>query len=305
MNQHQQFSKWSLEWLEFHRSKVKLSSYRMYLFKINKINTCFGNCNINKITPLEIQKFLNGLAQNEKFVASTIKKYRITLAKVFNYVMQMNIIKRNPCSLTDIPKTIENPPRRSLTENELHTVVKITKANTNYLYPLVLLFTGLRRSECLALEWKDFDFKNNRIHIWKVLLFDHTKPYLEYVLKNGSRERYIPFPTQLKKILNKTKQELGWLFSDENGNLLTETDVDKQWRKFLKLSGLEITQHMTRHTYASMLYYAGIDVKTAQQFLGHKNVTSTLDIYTHLDNENLNLAAKKFDDYLIKKIENT
>lgn len=136
-------------------------------------------------------------------------------------------------------------------------------------------------------------------------MFDHSKPYVEYQLKNGSKERYIPLPTQLKKILNKSKQPNGWLFSDECNLLLTESEVYKQWRNFLKATSLKITQQMTRHTYATMLYYADIDIKTAQHFLGHKNITTTLDIYTHLNNENLSNSGKKFDDYLLKKAQRT
>lgn len=300
-----QFSKWSLEWIEFHRSKVKLSTYKMYLFKVQKLNEFFGTQNISEISTMDIQKYLNYLAQDKKLSASTVKKYRITLTNIFNYAINNCEIDKNPCSLSDIPKTIEKPPRRALTESEIKTVYQYSKNNLKYIYPVVLLYTGLRRSECLALKWEDFDFKNKRIHIYKVVLFDRSIPFVEYKLKNGSKERYIPLPTALEKLLKKVKQSTGWLFTDENNSLLTESKVDMQWRDFLKNTHLKITQHMTRHTYATMLYYAGVDVKTAQQFLGHKHITTLLDIYTHLDNENLKMAAQKFDKYLIGKIQGT
>ena len=55
---------------------------------------------------------------------------------------------------------------------------------------------------------------------------------------------------------------------------------------------------MLRHTYATMLYNAKVDIKVAQKFLGHKNISVTLDIYTHLENANLTKQADKFDKYL-------
>ena len=205
------FEVWSNEWLQFHQSKVKVNSVQMYKSKVKLLNDYFKGQNITKITSLEIQEYLNCLAYEYKFSLSTIKKYRITLNKIFKYAMQNRAIQRNPVDITDLPKTIAKSCRRCLTEDEIKII--IDNANIEFgLYVLTLLYTGLRRSECLALRWEDINFEKGKICICKSITFIHSKPIVDYRLKNGDSERYIPLPLNLKKELIKYQKKTGWLF---------------------------------------------------------------------------------------------
>lgn len=292
------FSIWSNEWLQFHIPAIKPTSIQMYLTKVKYLNQSFGEMNITQITPIQIQEFLNKLANVEGLSSSTIKKYRITLNQIFKYAMFNNVMDKNPASVTSLPKTVEPQTRRSLNDTEIRKVIEYSNKNKTFgLYPLTLLYTGLRRSECVALRWEDIDFKNNYISINKAVNYIKSKPVLNYELKNGDRERIIPLITALKKVLVCYRKDSGWIF-EENEKLLTESCLERNWRKFKSETMLDITQHMLRHTYATMLYNAKVDVKTAQKFLGHRNISVTLDIYTHLENKHFKKQAKDLDKYI-------
>ena len=80
--------------------------------------------------------------------------------------------------------------------------------------------------------------------------------------------------------------------------MYSETMLKRRWDKYLKMTGLNITQHQLRHTYATMLYRAEIDAKTAQKLLGHSDVGTTLNIYTHIGRELDQKIMGKLNEYL-------
>lgn len=289
----------SNEWLEFHRSTIKYSTYEMYFCKIKKILEYFQDCDINSIDAFEVQKFLNELA-NIGFSKSNIKKYRVTLSQIFDYAIVCKLITDNPCQHTVLPRTKAAVPRRILTEEEIEVIIKSVSIPIpcNFeIYPFILLYTGMRRSELLALKWEDIDFDDNTIHICKVCSFQKNVPIVDYELKNGDDDRYVPMPIVLRNILYPFKNRIGYIFN-ENGNLLTKSLSDKYFNTYLQKNNLKFTQHMVRHTYATMLYNAEVDVKTAQKILGHKCISMTLDIYTHLEKKNFEKSAQKINNFI-------
>lgn len=203
-----------------------------------------------------------------------------------------------------MPRTKSATPRRTLTEEEVSTIVKDVNVSlpANYgIYPFVLLYTGMRRSELLALRWEDVDFKDNLIHVCKVCSFHKNIPILDYQLKNGDDDRYIPMPDVLRKVLLSIRRKTGFIFNEDD-QLLTKHLSDKYFKMYLRTTELNFTQHMVRHTYATMLYNAGVDVKCAQKILGHKCISMTLDIYTHLEKKNFNNSVNKINGFLTKVI---
>lgn len=296
-NEEMTFSDISNAWLIFHRSRVKYNSFEMYVFKVNAINEYFGDYKIEDIDAIMVQKYLNTLADNG-LSKSTIKKYKVTLHQIFNFCIFNKIMTTNPCDFVELPRTVARPPRRTLTKNEIEVITRSVNIE-NGLYPFMLLYTGLRRSECLALKWEDFDFDQNLIHIYKACIYNKNIPHIDYQLKNGDSERFVPLPTILKKVLqsNRYKNQTGWVFNCE-GQLLTKNQIDNCFAEYLKQTGINFTQHMARHAYATMLYNAGVDVKVAQRILGHKCITMTMAIYTHLDAKNIDSSAEKINQYL-------
>ncbi|HBE85769.1 MAG TPA: hypothetical protein DDW53_10615, partial [Lachnoclostridium sp.] len=113
---------------------------------------------------------------------------------------------------------------------------------------------------------------------------------LQEYTKTIAGKRHVPIPAFLLEVLSKyIKGRTGILFTSRNGGYISDGTMNFRWKKILKkLQAVsdtpiadDITLHMFRHTYASDLYKSGIDIKQAQYLLGHDDIKTTLDTYTH------------------------
>ncbi|MBQ2671186.1 MAG: tyrosine-type recombinase/integrase [Clostridia bacterium] len=86
--------------------------------------------------------------------------------------------------------------------------------------------------------------------------------------------------------------------------MLCQYDFTKN-RVFKQISLSAYAPHIFRHTYTTNLYYAGVDIKTAQYLLGHSDIKMTLEIYTHLDNKRVDESTKKLNEYFLAKINSS
>jgi len=270
------------EFLEIHSVGIKTNTVRMYQSCENYINVYMGNLDILDINFLQIQKFLNHLYQDKKLSKSTISKYLILLRIVFNYAIQLNLITINPCTTARVPKNANVNVRIPLNSNEIKIIINEHKSEYFNLYAYIMLFTGLRKSEMLGLQMSDVDFDTNTITINRTVIHERNKPVIYNTLKNGTQSKVIPLISKVKTVL-KPMNNSGFLFGNENGLAFSEIQLRRRWDTYRRNVKLNITQHQIRHTYCTMLYNAGVDVKTAQYLMGHKDIKMTLNIYTHLD----------------------
>lgn len=298
------FSNLSQEWLELHRSNVCYGTYKMYRHITEALNLKFGNENIGELKFLELQKYINSLYSYQKFSKSRIQKYIITLNLIIKYAIKNELININIAASLQIPIDATSTIRLPISQNQIQII------HNNYsiefgLYGFLLIYTGLRKSECLALQGEDFDFENKRIKIWKKVIFENNRPIVkEYCLKNKTNYRYVPIFDEMIDIIKQLIKP-GFIFVDENNELLYDSKIIKSWKKYCEKIGLKFTQHQARHTYATILYNAGVDLKSAQYFLGHKCSKVTMDIYTHLDEENLPAqSSNMINEYVKLKLLN-
>ena len=140
------------------------------------------------------------------------------------------------------------------------------------------LYTGLRRGELCALTWADIDFDQKQIKVTKSTYWtdDHV-PHTK-TPKTASGEREVPLMDSLydllKPLQGKPKDKV---FGD-----LHSYQIDKGIRKYMEETGCQVTLHGLRHGFASILYKNNVDIKTAAYVLGHAQTSTTLEIYTHL-----------------------
>ena len=157
----------------------------------------------------------------------------------------------------------------------------------------VLLYTGMRSGECLALRWKDIDFTNKTIHIENTLTDVGGKHWLQPP-KTKSSNRYIGLSDTLAEILllHREKQlqriaEVGesfthkeMVFTSETGNFLDRSQLNLQFRRFVKDKSYSFaTLHTLRHCNATLLINSGVDLKIVSELLGHSDVSTTANIY--------------------------
>lgn len=286
------------EWLIMHSTNIKSGTYRMYAQKVTQLSEIFGDKNISKITYIDLQNVINTM-YTKGLAKSTIHKTKITLGMIFTHALKNRIVTSNPCDFVSVPKQAKTSTRTGITDVQISIVLKSLNHSFG-LYPFMLLLLGLRRSELVALKYEDIDFAKRQIHIHTVVNYCGNKPVLYEGLKNGNKDRYITLPNILFEQLYKEKEMNGYIFKNDSGQVLLQNQLRKLWDNYKADTGCTATQHMLRHTYATLLYKSDVDIKTAQYLMGHNDVRTMLQIYTHMSEQEQKKNIDKFDVYLNK-----
>lgn len=254
--------------------------------QLSTINNFIGDIKIKDLRQSHIESFRSSMIESGK-----LAQYNLCLARikaVIRYAVQKDIMAKD---ITLGMKGIKNKGRqkRSLTSEERQLFDTANLDSFERCFVNLLLYTGLRKSEALALNVKDIDLKKKCIHISKTLVASKRKEYcLQEYTKTAAGHRQVPIPAPLTEILAKyTENKTGILFPSKNGGYISTLDF--KWKRILKKLetvsdspiAADLTIHTFRHTYASDLYKAGVDIKQAQYLLGHDDIKTTLDTYTH------------------------
>lgn len=290
------FCKIADDWNTEYRLRIPDMNYRTNTkAAYERILDHFGtDIYIDDITPLEINTFINKLITS-KYSKKTIANHKCILNMIFTYAILNGIITYNPV------KDIRLPSNLPKTTRDLPKTEDIKEISTHYegfdLLPYFMLYTGCRRSEALAITDKDIDFKNKIIKIRNHIRHDGNRPIYEPVLKTEAAERDIVLLDRLAEVI--PKKFKGFLFSmnGDGKEPLTKGAYDKRWKKYCKQYNVNITAHQLRHSYATMLFEAGIDLKDAQELMGHADINLTRQIYTHIREERKAETAKKLNAY--------
>jgi len=304
-------SEWAEEWFHTYKPGVSYRTQKMYRSVIDAhIIPAMGQMKIKDVRPHNIQHLIN--TKHSEGLTRAVEKISLTLKQIFKKAVENSLIAKNPAESTELPKILR-PKKRALTdeEKEYIQIADLDIKSRAFLY--VILYAGLRKGEALALMKKDIDLNRKTISIDKSLLIKGNAPEIKMSPKSEAGNRLIPLPDVLVGILTEylpTVESL-YVFPAASGKLMSDASYRGFWEKIAKrlnkaaggnenfiVLSKDITAHIFRHTYATMLYYAGVDVKTAQYLLGHSGINVTMGIYTHLDENKTMGAADKINDLL-------
>ena len=195
-------------------------------------------------------------------------------------------LQENPVAELEYPKLRKSLPKYLTMEQSAALLQAVNGPNAKRDYAILMLFLncGIRRSELVGLNVTDV--YEDRIR----------------VVGKGNKERFVYFGTPCRKaidayLIERNKKILSdnrALFGSRNGNRISVEAVHRLVKKALLQAGLDSTQfsaHKLRHTAATMMLSGGVDVKTVQEVLGHENLNTT-QIYTHIENTELKIAAQ-------------
>ena len=270
------FSEVADEWSELHFPTLAPNTLKGYKPAYARAVEYFGDEPIRAIRPQDVKAYINEFARGGR-AKKTVTNQLLIIGLICSYAVESGDIDFSPCDHISIPKNLPKGRREAASvEDE----AKVKASADIWLLPFLLLYTGLRKGEALALTRDDFDFKSKRISISKSVYHEANKPHIK-LPKTQAGIRSVPIlDPLLKKLPRRWK---GYLFSDDGGETpLTEMQYQKLWRDFANKTGVTATAHQLRHSYATMLFECGIDVKDAQDLLGHSTAAMTQDIYTHL-----------------------
>jgi len=253
-------------------SRINKKSFERDIVLVRHLTDYFGDKYLYQITPLMVETYRN-LRLKDGLSKATINRETAALKCLFNKAILWEKAKENPVRKVKLFQE-NNTIVRYLDDDERRRLLKACKlSKASHLYPIVIvaLTTGMRKGEILNLRWRDVDFVNGFVHI--------------EASKSGKR-RDIPMNKLLTETLkygsNKTPNT-EYIFSDEEGKPFTK--LETSFRNALKRAGIKNFRfHDTRHTFASYLVMAGVDIYRVSKLLGHSSVRVT-ERYSHLSPE--------------------
>lgn len=246
---------------------------------------------IVKIDYIMLQRYFNSIGTKG---LSRNKNIKIALNRIFVYAIKAKYITYNPISLVDV-KGIEKKRVHDdvLSEENFNTLIRcLEEKNTficdNYRIALSIgYYTGLRMSEVLALDKSDLDLDNDTIDINKKLVYSGLKKkdyYASNRLKSDKSKTIIPIAPPLKEILLSWIDEAPYnkLLCDIEGYYINPCSMDTRINEIAKKNGFTFNFHMLRHTFVTYLVHNNIDIKVVQELARHKDINTTMSVYTHL-----------------------
>lgn len=289
------------EWKGLHFPTLSYTTQRGYNPSYNRAVDELGDRPIKQIKASDIKEHLNAL-NAQRSSQKTIRTQLLVYSLIFSYAAEIGEIDISVAQNVTMPKHIQPPNRRDAASTTDEEIIK--ESVGKWLLPYFLLYTGMRRGEALAIQFKDIDRKEGSIFISKSVYFELNKPRIKCP-KTEAGIRTIPILEPLLKHLPKGKPDC-YLFSIDGGiTPLTKAVYDKRWERFVKETGITCTAHQLRHSFASLLFDADIGAKDAQKLLGHSTEAVTRDIYTHIRDSRQQKTTTKLNAYIKAQGKNT
>lgn len=321
------FETFAEQWFEeYAQLNLRNTSYERMRRITHRIYPIIGHMRMDKITSRHIQQLINELALNGKnelngnsLSRKTIIHHLSFVSVVFSYAVKMGMLSYNPCQNVSVPKG-------EAKEKEIYTLEEIAKVfelldkedvPTKYcVFFKLAVYSGFRRSELLGLEWKDIDWNNNLISVKRTSNYVAGKGMYTDTTKTKKSQRTLKFADYVMEMLNKLKEEqdkeieqLGdkWCYTDRifvgwDGKPMNINTPYKWFRDFCTKNHLKFCDiHSLRHLNASLLINGGVDIVAVSGALGHSQVSTTGNIYSHMfqearaKNSEVIAAALNFD----------
>lgn len=320
---------WIDEWLRRYKSKISEDYAENMGYTIKRLRTALGSRLIRGVIEADLQETLDSVGDMS---SSLITKYHSIIRQVFSSARRNKIILDDPSECLEIPDG-HTGTHRALDRWEVETILSNWYQHRSGLWAMLMMLAGLRRSELIALNWKDVDLENRQLHIHEAAVIRRNQTYVKDQTKSPAGTRTLPICDPLYAALCSVPYEdrSGSVCVSNRGTQLTYSGFVRGWHGFClamqricngedvvqqgrrtrletriakaKLQGREYIlfkcrAHDLRHTFATALYEAGIPVKAAQYYLGHATLKMTLDLYTHLTKEAEKKARSELTGFL-------
>lgn len=306
-------------WLAEKEKTVSFKTREGYNTPVQRIEHYFGNTFAKDVTPAQIQAFINGIAA-QGYKRTTVQRPLDVLRMVYDFliVQEDSVVHVNPCYGVRLPSGLKQEARDLMTREQVE-IIKRSVAEPFGLFPYLIMYSGLRDGEALALRYEDFT--DTHIIVDKNLSWQPNKPVIkEPKTKSGIRKVDLLQP--LKNAL--PKKWTGYLFSADGGKTpLTNTQFRARWNQYCRSVGLAyceiethkstgannrtyerkvwhntITPYQLRHEFATICFDAGLDPHDVKDLMGHASEEMARRVYTHILNSRREKTSKKLNDYV-------
>lgn len=311
----EKFGAYSLKWLGI--QKLANSTIKGYekIIRVH-LNPAFGDLTLSQILPSAIAKFYKELetsgnkgrlTKGQPLSANSVNKIHIVLGSILDAAVADGLVRVNQAR--NNPKIVQAPTGRSIRMQKKELKTWTTQEVTDFLkwnkdvyadefYALwhTYCWSGMRRGEGVALQWDDINFETGVISVRRASdsglrkAVKQTKTYKERaVLMDAASLAILRAHKSVRALLGlQFVRGDAYVFGNLDGSVRNPGDIGEKWSKTLKKAQAEIPglSHLTikgiRHTHATLLLEAGVSAKVVQERLGHSNISTTLDIYSHV-----------------------
>jgi integrase len=299
---------WLEEWLSTyikpHREPKTYKFYEAYV-RIH-IKPALGKLQLRKLSPQAIQKLMNEKSE-EGLSANFVRGLRATLRSALSQAWKIGLIEHNPAARVNCPK-IEHKDPQFLAPGAVRQFLDAAQSSAMASLFQFALVTGLRVGEISGLRWSDIDFSKRTVAINYQLQRIDGKLTLKS-LKSKSSRRVLPLGTSAIKALQDAKSEQllkgwtnegGFVFLNTSGRPLDPKNVDDHLKEAFEKAGLpRMSFHKLRHTAATLMVAAGVELHQVMLQLGHSQISLTANLYAHGVTE----SQRRASDILERVIE--
>lgn len=303
-------NQWVDRWAEIY--EIDTGQYAPY---IKRLRADLGSRALADVTEADL--VLSMRAYRGRSV-SAATKYRSIVQRVFLKAKRNRLITFDPAEDLSLPNTARPVGHRSLEAWEVEFILANWQEHRAGLWALLMLLAGLRRGELIALSWENIDLAARQLRVCQTAVVKGNATFIEDRAKTPAGVRCIPICEALHTALSAVPgpRRSGFVCSSVRGAQLSETAFNRGWEGFNAamlrlLNGLPasaqgrrtdlqqpvyekafaVRPHDLRHTFATLLYDAGVDVKSASYLLGHSDSRVTLEVYTHLSESRAKASA--------------
>ena len=294
---------WTKEYVEKSLGKRTQANYKQME---PRIYASIGHLYMDKITPRQIQRFINSLSEpganqthEEKGLSpKSVKNHLSLISSVFSYAIKMGMLQYNPCRAVTLPPLETGKERVCYTMEEAQAFLDaLTEALLRWqVFFSLALFGGFRREELCGFEFGDFDFEQHTVSVRRASLYTPQDGIITAPTKTAKSRRTLKLPAwifdlvkhlqtdQIRQRLALGDQwhECGRLFTKQDGSPIGLQQPYQWLQKFCADHDLPFYGiHQFRHLNASLLIYNNEDIKTVSAALGHSQTSTTLNIYAH------------------------
>lgn len=274
------------EWFETHKGSVSYSTQLSYRCCINLMEP-LHDMKFTEVKYSHLQKLIND-KHSQGYSKSQLHHIKVVLCQIYKHAILQEYYEKNLGQLVSLPYNCKYHRRNPIPDE---AIAKILSFEHQYqLYFLMLYYTGIRRGEALALQWKDIDFARKTISINKSLCFiDNTSVIKEPKTDNGYRT--VPIPAAFSKTLKQHRRAPeDFLFTQiTTGKIHTHSSFKKMQNRWLKDlqrafpdDNIEnVTSHMFRHTYITTLFENDFPDYLVKEIVGHADAAFTKRQYYH------------------------
>jgi len=313
------FADYLLEWLEIAKGRLAVATYSSYAAMINKpIGPYFHqrNLTLRELEARHLQMFYSEMLRKVK--PNTVIHYHAIIHSALKYAVKTDMLVQNVADKVDRPEKNSFQPV-FLSAEEMQKMFEALRGTKLELPVLVAAFYGFRRGEVLGLKWDAIDFERDTITIKHIVTNAKIDGKCEIVCadraKTKSSLRSLPLVSNIReKLLALREQQKenrrvcgncyskkydGYVFVDAMGNIFNPRSVTANFSKLLEQNGLRhIRFHDLRHSCASLLLANDVPLKQIQEWLGHSDIGTTANIYSHLDYKSKITSANVMDNIL-------